>query len=91
MKSVLNYIQSIPRNVVLWTLIVITVAVILLKFLASAAILNAKEMNLSVIIQDAIDKLKLQQNKEKIKDLEPKKEDLKKDPKEIEDFYKNRK
>ncbi len=89
----LAFLQSVPRKVILWALIGFTIIIILLQFLASATSTKAKEMNLGALIQDAIDKLKLKQNKEKIKDLEkkPTKEDLKTDPKEVEDFYKKRK
>ena len=57
------------------------------------AAVKAKDLNLGALISDALTKLKLQQNKDKIKDLDKpvKKEDLESDPKKVEDFYKNRK
>ncbi len=66
---------------------------VVLHFAALSAAVKAKDLNLSALISDALTKLKLQQNKDKIKDLDKpvKKEDLESDPKKVEDFYMNRK
>lgn len=93
MVKILNYLAQIPKKVILWILVGGTILLILLKMLAKGTALKAKEMNLSAIIQDALDKFKLKENKKKIEELEkkPKKEDLEKDPDKVIDFYKNRK
>lgn len=89
----LTYLKNIPRKVFLWIGLAIAIILIILEFLAKSTALKAKDMNLSALISDAIDKFQISTNKSKIKDLDkkPKKEDLEKDPSKVEEFYKNRK
>lgn len=92
MNKVLKFLKSLPGKVIFYFLLGFTIVIILLQFLAKSTSTRAKEMNLGALIQDAIDKLKIKQNKEKIEELEkePKKEDLETDPNKVIDFYKNR-
>lgn len=87
MSNLLKSIQSIPGKVFFWILMAGTIVVILLQFLGKATVLKAKEMNLQALINEAIRKFKIQTNDQKIDDLK-KAPETKKDPKEVEDFYK---
>lgn len=90
MNAVFKFFKELPGKVILWLLIGGTVAMIVLHFLAKSATLKAKEINLAALIQDAVDKLKISQRKEKIKELD-KPQPTETDPKKVEEFYKNRK
>ena len=89
----LDYLKSLPRKLIVGVVVVATVVFVVLQLMAKGTALKAKELNLGAIIQDALDKFKLKTNSDKIKDLDKKssKEDLEKDPKKVEDFYKDRK
>lgn len=93
LKRSLAFLKEIPGKVFLWIIVGGIVLIAVIKFVAKSTTLKAKEMNLGAIIQDALDKFKIKQNKDKIKDLDakPKKEDLEKNPNKVEDFYKDRK
>lgn len=89
----LEFIKSLPGKILVGVIVAATVIFAVLQLMAKGTALKAKELNLGAIIQDALDKFKLKTNSDKIKELDkkPSKEDLEKDPKKIEDFYKDRK
>ncbi len=86
----LNYLKSLPGKVLVGIIVSGVVIITVLKLFAKGTALKAKELNLGAIIQDALDKFKLSENKKKISDLD-KKPDLEKDPEKVEKFYKDRK
>jgi len=86
-SKTLSVLQSIPRKVILWVLIAGTIVILILNLIAKGTVLKAKERNLAALIQDAVTKLKLKMNKDKIKDLD-KKHTTEKDPSKVEEFYK---
>lgn len=89
----LEYLKSFPRKLLVGVIVAATVIFVVLQLIAKGTALRAKELNLGAIIQNALDKFKLKTNSDKITELDkkPKKEDLEKDPKKVEDFYKDRK
>ncbi len=90
MKKVISWLGVIPGKVWLYLVIGGVVLITVLKFMGKITTANAKELNLSALITDAVNKFKLEQNKEKIKELDkPVKPET--DPKKVEEFYKNRK
>lgn len=76
-----------PGMVLFWIGLIFTVVLVVLSYLGKLTSLKGQQANLQELINDAITRLKIKQNKDKIKDLE-KIPATKKDPKEVEDFYK---
>lgn len=93
LNKVLVFLKTLPGKIVMWGLIGVTIIFIILQVLAKSTMLKAKDMNLTALINDAINSFKVKQRQEEIKDLDKpvKKEDLKTKPDDVEEFYKNRK
>lgn len=89
-KAILNLwqkLQKIPGMVLFWVILGFTVVFIVLNYLGKLTSLKGQKANLDALIRDAVARLKLKQNEDKIKELKKKPETVK-DPKEVEDFYK---
>lgn len=89
-QKVVNAVTSVPKAVIFYVVLGVTVVGIVLTFMAKSTTLKAKEMNLNALLEDAVTKLKIQFNKDKIKDLDKKPTAPNRDPNEIIDFYKKR-
>lgn len=87
LQSFLAKLQQIPGMVIFWVVLAFTVVIVVLNYLSKLTSLKGQQVNLDALIRDAIARLKLKQNEDKINDLK-KKPTTVKDPKEVEDFYK---
>jgi predicted metalloendopeptidase len=89
----LDKLKALPTTVWFYLVGGLIVLTVVLKFTSKVISTNAKELNLKALIEDALNSLKLQQNKDKIKELKKpvNKDELETDPNKVEDFYKNRK
>jgi len=87
--KLLNKIKGISNKTIFGVLVVLTVVGIILHALSKGTAIKARELNLKALLNEAMRKVKIKINDDKIEETKKPVKTVK-DPKKVSEFYKNR-
>ncbi len=87
--KIINSLKSISNKTILGVLVGLTVLGIILHALSKGTALKARELNLKALLNEAMRKVKIKINDDKIEETKKPVVTVK-DPKKVSEFYKNR-